>query len=519
MSTITVTAETNCTSRVFPQGETAKCVDVTLGPNSLSVARSSVVAAKAGSVVLFAGGEDTNGDASDVVNIYHTGNSAWTTSTLPGGGVYSHTGTGVGTTHVFFAGGEHPDDGYSSTVNIYHTGNSAWTTSTLPGGARISLASTSVDANNVALFGGGEGAGLSSAVDIYHTGNSAWTSTTLPMGGAMLLAATSLGTKAIFAGGYDYSSAITDIDIYDTNTSAWLTSTNLSAARYRLVGVSSSTHAFFAGGTNGSTESDVIDIYNGSTWSTGTLSDARKDLSAANVDASGSFSEKVVFAGGDDGSIGSRSTIIDTFDKDGSNANTQTLTTGRGSMAGIGVDTRAFFAGGTDGSSVSSVNDIFNNYPATSMQCTSGYSDSEVLRLAVDGTSGAYAGKVYLGMHHWNSGVVVANPPVRIGCEETSTGSYDANLLLQTRSSGQDIEPSTRMIITSAGNVGIGTTSPAGILDITSTTAAFLPPRMTTTQRNAISSPAAGMVVYDTTLNNLCFYNGSSWRQVTNTAA
>ena len=60
------------------------------------------------------------------------------------------------------------------------------------------------------------------------------------------------------------------------------------------------------------------------------------------------------------------------------------------------------------------------------------------------------------------------------------------------------------------GNIGIGTTSPSKILDITSTTSGFLPPRMTTTQRDAISSPIAGEIIYNTTTNVLNFYDGSA---------
>jgi hypothetical protein len=48
-------------------------------------------------------------------------------------------------------------------------------------------------------------------------------------------------------------------------------------------------------------------------------------------------------------------------------------------------------------------------------------------------------------------------------------------------------------------------------LDVISTTKGFLPPRMTTTQRNAIASPAAGLIVYDTTLNLPHFFNGTIW--------
>ena len=66
-------------------------------------------------------------------------------------------------------------------------------------------------------------------------------------------------------------------------------------------------------------------------------------------------------------------------------------------------------------------------------------------------------------------------------------------------------------------NVGIGTATPAAsaILDVTSTSKGFLPPRMTTTQKNAIGTPAAGLMVFDTTLVKLCVYNGTNWETIT----
>jgi hypothetical protein len=51
-------------------------------------------------------------------------------------------------------------------------------------------------------------------------------------------------------------------------------------------------------------------------------------------------------------------------------------------------------------------------------------------------------------------------------------------------------------------------------LDVQSTTKGFLPPRMTTTQKNAIATPAAGLVVYDSTTNKLCCYDGSTWNDL-----
>jgi hypothetical protein len=66
----------------------------------------------------------------------------------------------------------------------------------------------------------------------------------------------------------------------------------------------------------------------------------------------------------------------------------------------------------------------------------------------------------------------------------------------------------------SASSVSMGSGSNANAsaqLDVSSTTKGFLPPRMTTTQKNAIASPATGLVVMDITTLKLCVYNGSSW--------
>ena len=61
--------------------------------------------------------------------------------------------------------------------------------------------------------------------------------------------------------------------------------------------------------------------------------------------------------------------------------------------------------------------------------------------------------------------------------------------------------------------IGIGTTTPdpSAELDVTSTTKGFLPPRMDSTQRNAIVSPASGLTIYNTSINSVQVYNGKAW--------
>ena len=69
---------------------------------------------------------------------------------------------------------------------------------------------------------------------------------------------------------------------------------------------------------------------------------------------------------------------------------------------------------------------------------------------------------------------------------------------------------------TSIGNVGINNSAPddSAMLDVTSTEKGFLPPRMTTSQRNLIAFPATGLIVYDTILLSLYQYNGTAWTAV-----
>lgn len=69
--------------------------------------------------------------------------------------------------------------------------------------------------------------------------------------------------------------------------------------------------------------------------------------------------------------------------------------------------------------------------------------------------------------------------------------------------------------------VSIGTGSPdsSAIFTINSSTQGFLPPRITKTQRDAISSPATGLMVYQTdNTPGLRVFNGTNWMRYTETA-
>ena len=73
--------------------------------------------------------------------------------------------------------------------------------------------------------------------------------------------------------------------------------------------------------------------------------------------------------------------------------------------------------------------------------------------------------------------------------------------------------------IQSFAQVGIGTTNPhaSSILDLNSSNQGFLVPRLTTAQRDAIASPANGLMIYNTTISCFEFFNGISWQSLCNT--
>jgi hypothetical protein len=94
--------------------------------------------------------------------------------------------------------------------------------------------------------------------------------------------------------------------------------------------------------------------------------------------------------------------------------------------------------------------------------------------------------------------------------------NFNNHLVFQARTGSATY--AERMRITSTGNVGIGTAAPDAdaILQLDSTTQGFLPPRMTTAQRDAIAAPVpAGLMIYNTSTNKLNFYNGTAWEAVT----
>src|SRR6185436_10162032 len=73
-------------------------------------------------------------------------------------------------------------------------------------------------------------------------------------------------------------------------------------------------------------------------------------------------------------------------------------------------------------------------------------------------------------------------------------------------------------IFPSSGSAGLGTTipNPSSALEIKSITQGLLISRMTRVQRDAIASPATGLMIYQTNSTpGFYYYTGSAWTAVT----
>lgn len=111
--------------------------------------------------------------------------------------------------------------------------------------------------------------------------------------------------------------------------------------------------------------------------------------------------------------------------------------------------------------------------------------------------------------------------------DDTGTLFMNSNRLLFDSSGAASENFNSRQLIGSGGtgitqwsdtDLVIGQNAFSGdassILTMNSTSQGFLPPRMTTTERDAIATPAEGLVIYNSTTQVLNFYNGTTWGAV-----
>ena len=97
----------------------------------------------------------------------------------------------------------------------------------------------------------------------------------------------------------------------------------------------------------------------------------------------------------------------------------------------------------------------------------------------------------------------------------TNTGSVG----IRTTSELLNVSINAHQCAAVVGGLGVGSTVIVGGVDMraagrTAATRFMLPPQVTTTQRNNLTGLVAGAMVYNTSLNRLELYTGSSWKQI-----
>jgi hypothetical protein len=140
-------------------------------------------------------------------------------------------------------------------------------------------------------------------------------------------------------------------------------------------------------------------------------------------------------------------------------------------------------------------------------------------------------------LHIHNGDVKISNDTTYAGIAVHATEDYGASLGVHDSTNDREWEFSmrganletnnfalthrdggayTRLITATSAdgefNIGIGTATPSDVakLDVASTTQGFLPPRMTTTQRNLITA-VEGLVIFNTTTKKLQCHDGTIW--------
>ncbi|MGG7437264.1 hypothetical protein [Chryseobacterium arthrosphaerae] len=147
------------------------------------------------------------------------------------------------------------------------------------------------------------------------------------------------------------------------------------------------------------------------------------------------------------------------------------------------------------------------------------------------GTKGLLLNRVVLTNTNsgvFNAGMLVYNTAT---AEDVTPGAYISNGTVWTKLLTSKDEIGTanssplvfktnnveRIRIDINGNLGVGTAAPQGILDVSSADSGIIMPRNTNPGSN-ITTPVAGMVIYDTTNKTLRYYNGTQWSSVLSSA-
>lgn len=166
-----------------------------------------------------------------------------------------------------------------------------------------------------------------------------------------------------------------------------------------------------------------------------------------------------------------------------------------------------FHIGGADGTGQRLLFDGYGNFLTMTFRRASGTAASPTAL-----TSGVTVGAINAFGYGATAYTTTARASINFNTAEAWTDTAQGMVMTFRTTPIGTASSLEAMRIDDVGHIGIGTTTPAvsALIDLTSTTAALLLSRMTTTQRDALTA-VNGMLIYNTTTSKLQGYEAGAW--------